>query len=177
MAFPSEVKAGDFAPATDPLPSQSGWDFIGCLWKCVFPSYAPAGATGVSLAAAQWEIGTSEWAFPWGIVFLEWRPCGDEKQWAKPLTDAVITWRTQAYRECDAPSVISLKEREGQDPLQTHQGCKQTNNALNREWTALRLTMIEHAQMPKPAHNAAGHDTNGNGFWTYSRTHTVKFGC
>lgn len=116
------------------------------------------------LAAALREIGTGEWAFPRGIVFLEWRPCGDEKQSAKPLTDAVITWCTQAYRECDAPSVISLKEREGQDPLQTHEGCKQTNNALNRGWTALRLTMIEQAQIPKPPQNAAGHDMNGNGF-------------
>lgn len=129
------------------------------------------------LAAALREIGTGERAFPRGIVFLEWWPCGDEKQSAKPLTDAVITWRTQAYRECDAPSVIPLIERQGQDPIQTHEGCKQTNNALNREWTALRLTMIEQAQIAKRAHNAAGHDVNGNGFRTYSRTHTVKFGC
>lgn len=123
------------------------------------------GTTGFSpLIAVEWEIGTGEWVFPWGIVFLEWWPCGDEKQSAKPLTDAVITWRTQAYWSVMHPRWYRSKRGKAKI-LFKHEGCIQTNSALYREWTGPWLTMVEHTQILKPAYIQHG--------WKVTRTETV----
>lgn len=79
----------------------------------------------------------SWWVFPWGIVFLGWWPCGDEKQPAKLLTDAVITWLAQAHQSMMHP-LWSTTQREGRpESSWTLEGFILTNNVLHHEWTML----------------------------------------
>lgn len=151
MVFPSEARGfvlGVFCPHYQP-PAAQGWlRFYQLFMIMCFPTNRNDGLFSSHCSGMRnWYRWVS---FPLGNCFSGVVTMWRWKTISKALNRCCNYLTHTGILECDAPSVISLEEREGQDPLQTHEGCIQTNNALYREWTGPWLTIVEYAQILKP---------------------------
>lgn len=164
IVFPSEVSGlGFFWPHYQP-PAVQGWlRFYQLFMLMCFPTNRNDRLFSTHCSGMRnwyWWV-----SFPLGNCFSGVVTMWRWKTISKALNRCCNYLTHTGILECDAPTVISLEEREGQDPLQTHEGCIQTNNALYREWTGPWLRMVEYTQTLKPTYIQHG--------WKMTRTETV----